>query len=64
MENCKIERARVLCKECQMLYGFDVQSSQEGFRGTKCPHCGQEQLVWIEFKVIVVPVPKDIKGCD
>lgn len=57
MKNCKIESATVLCKRCEMIYGFDVQSTQEGFRVTKCPHCGHEQMVWIEFRAIVVPVP-------
>lgn len=57
MKECKIESATVLCKGCDMIYGFDVQTTQDGFRTTKCPHCGHEQMVWLEFKAIVVPVP-------
>ncbi len=51
MKNCKIESATILCRNCEMIYGFDVQTTQEGFRTTKCPHCRHEQMV-----AIVVPV--------
>ena len=56
MKNCKIESATILCRNCEMIYGFDVQTTQEGFRVTKCPLCRHEQMVWIEFRCIVVPV--------
>lgn len=57
MKECTIETAKITCTKCGIRYGFDVQSQQDGFRITTCPLCRHEQMVWIEFRAIVVPVP-------
>lgn len=57
MKQCKVKSATILCKACQMVYGYDVETMQDGFRTTKCPYCNHEQMVWLEFRAIVVPVP-------
>lgn len=57
MNKVKIESAKATCQKCGIVYGFDVQSQQEGFRSTQCPLCKHEQYVWLEFRAIVVPVP-------
>lgn len=56
MKECIIETAKVLCSKCGIRYGFDVQTQQEGFRTTTCPLCKHEQIVYIVFRSIVVPV--------
>ena len=56
MNKVKIESTKTTCQKCEIEYGFDIQSTQEGFKVIKCPHCGHEQMVWIEFRTIVVPV--------
>lgn len=57
MNKVKIESAKTTCQKCGIEYGFDVQTQQEGFRTTKCPLCRHKQMVWLEFRAIVVPVP-------
>ena len=49
--------AKIMCQGCGMLYSFDTGKEIDGFRATICPSCGHEQIVYIEFRAIVVPVP-------
>lgn len=52
----KFDKASVLCQCCDKGYEVDITTERDGFRNIKCPYCGFEQIVWIELRVITVPV--------
>lgn len=47
----------VECQKCGQEQSIEVGKEIEGFRRFECRKCGYKQLVWIEFRAIVVPVP-------
>ncbi len=52
-----LDSAKVDCRKCGVRYGFDIYHYRDGFRTTKCPLCKHEQMTYVVFKAIAVPVP-------